>query len=92
MTIPLSEALRQQKRLAVLTVLLLVLQLFNTVLLWATTGRLYPWAAVATVGLAVFAYFSVARYRRLKALPSEPAAGAKRRKKRRLRDPHRRAK
>lgn len=84
-----EEALRRQKRLLTFGGVILAAQVVNTAFLWVYYGRFPVWAAVAAVGVWIFWVMLLRQYRRVQALPPAPAATPGRRKRKRLRDPHR---
>lgn len=83
-----EEALRRQKRLLVFGGVILAAQLVNTAVLWVSTGRFPVWSALAFLGVWVFYAMLLRQYRRVKALAPTPAEKPARKRKR-LRDPHR---
>ncbi|MDQ3389431.1 MAG: hypothetical protein M3483_08010 [Gemmatimonadota bacterium] len=84
-----SDALRQRKRLLIFTGALLALQIINSLLLWRLSGRFPLWAGVAIIGLAVFTGYSLIGYRRVQRIPPETPRKGTEKKRRRMRDPHR---
>ena len=84
-----EEALRRQKRLLVFGAVILAAQFINTLYLWFHYGRFPIAAGVAFVGVWVFYVMLLRQYRRVRALPPTPAERPGRKRKR-LRDPHRR--
>jgi hypothetical protein len=84
-----EEALRRQKRLLRFGGVILAAQVINTAFLWVYHDRFPIWAAVAALGVWIFYVMLLRQYRRVQALPPTPAATPGRRKRKRLRDPHR---
>lgn len=85
-----EEALRRQKRLLVYGGVILAVQVIYTAVLWVYTGRFPVWGALATVGIWIFYAMLLRQHRRLRAMPQAPSAGRPAKKRKRLRDPHRR--
>jgi O-antigen/teichoic acid export membrane protein len=83
-----EQALRRQRRLLVFGGVILVAQLLNTAVLWVSLGRFPVWAGVALVGVWIFYVMLLRQHRRLRAL-TPPEAAKPRKKRKRLRDPHR---
>jgi|GEM_PF-2301477 len=85
-----EEALRRQKRMLTFGGVILAAQFVNTVVLWMSTGRFPTWSGMAFLGLWIFYAMLLRQHRRLKALPPVPSAKPGK-KRRRLRDPHRKS-
>lgn len=84
-----EEALRRQKRLLTFGAVILAAQVINTAFLWVYYGRFPIWAALAVLGVWIFHAMLLRQYRRVRALPATPAETQGKRKRKRLRDPHR---
>jgi uncharacterized membrane protein len=83
-----EEALRRQKRLLTFGAVILAAQVINTAFLWVYYGRFPIWAALAVLGVWIFYAMLLRQYRRVQALPATlPERPGRKRK--RLRDPHR---
>lgn len=83
-----EEALRRQKRLLRFGGVILAAQVINTAVLWVYHDRFPIWSAVAVVGVWIFYVMLLRQYRRVQALPPTPVETPGRKRKR-LRDPHR---
>ena len=83
-----EEALRRQKRLLTLGGVILAAQVIQTGVLWAYRGRFPVWAGVAVLGVWIFYVLLLRQYRRVRALPPTPVETPGKKRKR-LRDPHR---
>ena len=83
-----EEALRRQKRLLTFGAVVLAAQVINTAVVWVYTDRFPVWSALAALGVWIFYAMLHRQYRRVQALPPTPAE-APGRKRKRLRDPHR---
>jgi len=86
-----TDVVRRQRRLLFWLGVLLLFQVLNTVFLWRATGRFHVWAGIALLGMILFTYFAFRQYRRAQLPPPAPP-GEPRKRKRRLRDPHRKGK
>ena len=86
-----AEALGRQKRLLVFGGIILAAQLVNTVVLWRLEGRLPLWSLLAFLGVGIFYAVLLRQYLRLRSLPPAPPEPPGKRRKR-LRDPHRKGK
>ncbi len=84
-----EEALRRQKRLLAFGGVILAAQVINTAMLWVYNGRFPILAGVAAVGVWIFWVMLLRQYRRVRALPATPVEKPGRKRKK-LRDPHRR--
>lgn len=84
-----EEALRRQKRLLTFGGVILAAQVIQTAVLWVYHDRFPVWAALAAVGVWIFYVMLLRQYRRVRALPATPAEAPGKRKRKRLRDPHR---
>ncbi|HEX8274180.1 MAG TPA: hypothetical protein VF615_16190 [Longimicrobiaceae bacterium] len=84
-----EEALRRQKRLLTFGGVILATQVVYTAMIWVYFGRFPIWGAVAALGLWIFWVMLLRQYRRVQALPPTPAGTQGKRKRKRLRDPHR---
>lgn len=84
-----SSIARRQRRLLFWLGALLLLQVLNTVFLWRAYGRFPVWAGIALLGMILFTGVALRQYRRAQSLPPAAPPGEPRKKKRRLRDPHR---
>lgn len=88
--VTIEEALRRQKRMLAFGGVILAAQLINTIFLWVSTDQFPVWSGMAFVGLWIFTVMLLRQHRRLKALSPTPAAKPGK-KRRRLRDPHRKS-
>jgi hypothetical protein len=87
-TAPARDPLAPQRRILLFTGVVLAAQLVNTLFLWRSWGAFPLWSGLATLGLTLFLVSALGRYRRTRALLRARSAEPKR-KRRRLRDPHR---
>lgn len=84
-----ADPLARVRRLLFWLGLIVALQLANTLFLWQHYGSFPFWSGLATVGLAIFTASAVARYRRTRAALQARSGPPEKKKRRRLRDPHR---
>ncbi len=82
------DPLAPQRRILLFTGVVLAAQLVNTLFLWRAWGSFPVWSAIATLGLALFLASVLGRYRRARALLRAGSPEPKK-KRRRMRDPHR---